>query len=211
MVEVLKTLAERIDPAHTALIVVDMQNDFCADGGYIEAVVGKDAAACRAVAAPIMDLVEAARANGVPVYWVRANYDLDLLPAGMASKFAAQGKGRICCAPGSWGADFYGCEPAAGEPVIEKNCFSGFIGTDLEARLQAAGIRSIVLAGVQTNICVDSTLRDGLALGFHVAIAGDCVASHTPQLHDATLANVRLAMGEVLSRSEITAIWRRGH
>jgi ureidoacrylate peracid hydrolase len=69
----LRTVAERLAPAHTALLVVDMQNDFCAEGGYIETVVGKNAAACRAVAAPIMALVGAARAAAVPVIWVRAD------------------------------------------------------------------------------------------------------------------------------------------
>ncbi|MCW5770677.1 MAG: cysteine hydrolase [Rhodospirillaceae bacterium] len=205
----LRTPDEKFAAAHTAILVIDMQNDFCAEGGYIEAVVGKDAAACRAVVAPIMSFVGAARAAKVPVYWIRANYDLETLPAGMAAKFAMQGKGKVCCASGSWGADFFGCTPAANEDIVEKRCFSGFIGTDLEARLRKAGIRSIVLAGVQTNICVDSTLRDGLALGFHVAIASDCVASHTPHLHDATLANVRLAMGDVLSAAEFAAMWAR--
>ncbi len=205
----LPSLPERLKPAHTALLVIDMQNDFCAEGGYIESVVGKDASACRAVVAPIMALVETARAAAVPVVWVRANYALDVLPAGMAARFAAQGKGRVCCAPGSWGADFYGCKPTPDEAIIEKHCFSAFIKTDLEARLCAGAIRTIVFTGVQTNICVESTLRDGVSLGFHVVAAEDCVASHTPDLHAATLKNVSLVLGDVLSGREISAIWQR--
>ncbi|MFO0987222.1 MAG: cysteine hydrolase family protein [Alphaproteobacteria bacterium] len=106
-----RTAAERLAPAHTALLVVDMQNDFCAEGGYIEAVVGKNAAACRMVANPIMSLVGAARAGGVPVVWVRADYRPEKLPASMAARFAAQGKGRVCCAPGGWGHAFFGVAP----------------------------------------------------------------------------------------------------
>lgn len=203
----LKTAAERLDRGHTALLVVDMQNDFCAEGGYIEAVVGKNAAACRAVAAPIMALVAAARAGGVPVYWVRADYRLETLPAGMAARFAAQGGGRICCAPGTWGAAFHGVAPAEGEPVIDKHCYSAFIGTDLDARLRARGIRTLVFAGVQTNVCVETSLRDAYSLGFHVAVAADCVASHTADLHEATLKNVRFLFGDVLSGGEIAALW----
>jgi ureidoacrylate peracid hydrolase len=202
-------LAERLDPAHTALLVIDMQNDFCAPGGYIESVVGKDASACRSVVGPIEALVAAARATAIPVIWVRANYALDKLPAAMATRFAEQGKGRVCCAPGSWGAEFYVCKPGAGETILEKNCFSAFIGTDLETRLHAAGKRTVVFAGVQTNICVESTLRDALSLGFNVVIAENCVASHTADLHAATLKNVRLVLGDVLDGAEIASIWRR--
>ena len=203
----LNSAAERLMPGHTALLVIDMQNDFCAEGGYIESVVGKNAAACRAVAAPVMALAEAARAAGVPVYWVRADYRLEKLPAGMAARFAAQGKGRICCAPGTWGADFHGCAPAPGETIIDKHCYSAFVGTDLEQRLRARGIRTLAFAGVQTNVCVETSLRDAYSLGFHVAVAADCVASHTADLHEATLKNVRFLFGDVLSGREIAALW----
>ncbi len=203
----LKTAAERLDLGHTALLVIDMQNDFCAEGGYIEAVVGKNAAACRAVAAPVMTLVAAARAAPVPVLWVRADYRLEKLPASMAARFAAQGNGRVCCAPGTWGADFHGVAPAPGEAVIDKHCYSAFIGTGLADRLSARGIRTLVFAGVQTNVCVETSLRDAYSLGFNVAVAGDCVASHTAELHEATLKNVRFLFGDVLSGREIAAFW----
>jgi len=206
----LRTPAERLAPQHTALIVVDMQNDFCAERSYVEEVIGREASACRDVAGPIMALVKEARAAGVPVVWIRANYDLDKLPAGMAVRFAAQGKGRVCCGTGSWGIGYYGVEPAPGEIEIEKHCFSGFMGTDLDARLRTLAIRTLVFAGVQTNVCVDATLRDGLARGFNVALAADCCASHTAELHDATIKNVRLAMGDVLTGAEVAAFWKPG-
>lgn len=203
----LATAAERLAPAHTALLVVDMQNDFCAEGGYIEAVVGKNAAACRAAAAPIMFLVGAARAGGVPVVWVRADYRPEKLPASMAARFAAQGKGRVCCAPGGWGHAFFGVAPRPGEAVIDKHCYSAFIGTGLAERLAAEGVRTLVFAGVQTNVCVETSLRDAYSLGFNVAVAADCVASHTAELHEATLKNVRFLFGDVLSGPEIAALW----
>jgi ureidoacrylate peracid hydrolase len=203
----LRTVAERLAPAHTALLIVDMQNDFCAEGGYIESVVGKNAAACRAVAAPLMALVNAARAGGVPVFWVRADYRPEKLPASMAARFAVQGKGRICCEPGTWGADFHGVAPAPGEAVIDKHCYSAFIGTDLAARLSGRGVRTLVFAGVQTNVCVETSLRDAYSLGFNVVAAADCMASHTVELHEATLKNVRFLFGDVLSGREIAALW----
>ena len=206
----LRSVEARLDATHTALLVIDMQNDFCAEGGYVEAVVGKDAAACRAVAAPIMALVADARAAAVPVFWIKANYALEGLPAGMAAKFGERGSEAVCCAPGAWGGEFYAVELGPGEPVIEKRCYSAFSGTDLDTRLRTLAVRTVVLAGVQTNICIDSAMRDASSLGFHVVVAADCVASHTPALHEATLANARFVFGDVLSRREIAAVWQAG-
>ena len=202
----LTTAKARLAPSHTALLVIDMQNDFCAREGYVETVVGRDAAACRAVVAPIMALVADARAAGVPVYWIRANYAPEGLPAGMRVKFAE--RGAVCCAPDSWGAAFYEVAPLPGEPIVEKRCYSAFRGTDLDARLRTVGVRTVVLAGVQTNICIESTLRDASSLGFYVAVAKDCVASHSAALHEATLQNAQFVFGDVLSRQEIAALWR---
>lgn len=199
----------RLRPAHTALLVIDMQNDFCAQGGYIETVVGKDAGPCRAVAAPITELVSAARKRAVPVVWIKANYEPDKLPAGMLAKFSARGA-AVCCAPGSWGAGFFAVEPQPGEAVVEKHCYSAFRGTDLDTRLRTLAVRTVVLAGVQTNICIESTLRDAHSLGFHVVLAADCVASHTPELHEATLKNAQFLFGDVLDRGQIAAQWHHG-
>ena len=202
----LDSVEKRLDPAHTAVMVIDMQNDFCAEKGYVERVVGKDTSACRAVAPAIMDLVAAARDRRVPVFWIRANYDPDRLPEGMLVKQREKST-EICCGTGSWGHDFYGVTAAAGEPVIDKSCYSAFVGTDVEKQLRGRGIRTLVFAGVQTNVCVDSSLRDAVCRGFYAVLASDCVASHTQPLHEATLNNVRFLFGDVLDRAAIRSAW----
>ena len=204
----LATLVERLAPVHTALLIVDMQNDFCAPGGYVETVLGKDAAPCRALVAPIAALAERARRAHVPVLWVRADYSPDKVPPHMALKAHERGTAAPLSHGGTWGAGFFELSPAAGEAVIDKHCFSAFIGTGLEQRLRAAGVRTIVLAGVQTNACIDSSLRDAASLGFHVVVATDCVASHTPVLHDATLKNAAFLFGDVVPSAEIVRIWQ---
>lgn len=202
----LQTAEARLDPAHTAVLVVDMQNDFCAEDGYIEKTVGMSAAACRAVAAPIMALVADARSAGVPVIWVRANYDSHRLPPGMLAKLSQ--RGTNVCASGTRGAEFYQVAPAPGETVFEKHSYSAFAGTDLDARLRAKGIRTVVVAGVQTNACVDTTLRDAVCVGFYAALVSDCVAAFNPALHEATVKNVQFLFGDVLDRAAIASIWR---
>ena len=204
--QLLDTMHQRLDPAHVAVLVIDMQNDFCAERGYVERVVGKDVSACRAVVPAIMDLVAAARGHGVPVFWIKANYDPDRLPEGMLVKQREKSR-EICCGTGSWGNEFYGVAPAQGEAVIEKSCYSAFVWTDFEDQLRRRGIRTLIFAGVQTNVCVESSLRDAVCRGFYAVLAGDCVASHTAPLHEATLNNVRFLFGDVADRAAIKEAW----
>ena len=205
----LPTLAERLAPRHTALLVIDMQNDFCAPNGYVETVLGKDASPCRAAVAPIAGLVEQARQAHVLVIWIRADYSPDKVPVHLALKAHERGSTAPFCHGGSWGAGFYELSPAVGESIIDKHCFSAFIGTGLEQRLRTAGIRTVVLTGVQTNACIESSLRDAASLGFHVVVPADCVASHTPALHDAALKNVAFLFGDVVPSSEVVGIWQK--
>ncbi len=204
---ILRTLAERLAPRHAALLVIDMQNDFCAPGGFVEAALGKDAAACRAVVAPIMALVKRARAARVPVLWIRADYSPGKVPPHMAVKAHERGSTAPFCHADSWGSAFFGVTPDEGEPVVDKHCYSAFIGTDLDARLRSMGVRTTVLAGVQTNVCIESTLRDAASLCFNVVVASDCVASHTRELHDAALRNAAFLFGDVVTAAQIAAVW----
>lgn len=205
---VLASLAERLDPCHTAVLVVDMQNDFCAPDGFIEARAGLDAGACREVAVPIDALVASARAVGVPVIWVKADYRWDQVPPGMKAKALARGTPSMFACSGTWGAEFYGVHPAPHERVFEKSCYSAFMGTALDRHLRGLGVRTLVFCGVQTHACIDSSARDAASLGFYIAVAADCVASHTRSLHDASLQTLGFLFGDVLDSAQIDGIWR---
>lgn len=207
--DLLLSLAARVAPRHTAVLVVDMQNDFCAPGGYVERVVKKDATPCRRIAGPVNQLVAAARAAGVPVFWLRADYDPAGLPETMQARLIEQRLSEPCCVPGTWGYDWYEVRPETGEPVVDKRCYDGFVGTSLDSDFRARGIRTVVFAGVQTNVCVEATLRHAHALGYYCVVAQDCVASHTQPAHDATLALTRFLLGDVTSGSDLADLWRR--
>jgi ureidoacrylate peracid hydrolase len=204
--DLLDDIDKRLRPAHTAVLVIDMQNDFCDQKGYVETVVGKDVSACRAVVPEIMALVGAARAQNVPVFWIKANYDPDRLPEGMLVK-QREKSSAICCGTGSWGNELYGVQVAAREAIIEKSSYSAFAGTGIEEQLRRRGVRTLVFAGVQTNVCVETSLRDAVCRGFYAVLASDCVASHTQPLHEATLKNVQFLFGDVLDRTAIAAAW----
>ena len=204
--KLLESVEERLKSAHTAVLVIDMQNDFCAKEGFVETVVGKDVSACRAVVPSVMALVAAARDHKIPVFWIKANYDPDRLPAGMLAKQREKST-AVCCGTRTWGSEFFEVRPEAGEAIIEKNSYSAFVGTDVEARLRRLLVRTIVFAGVQTNVCVETSLRDAVCRGFYAVLASDCVASHTPPLHEATIKNTQFLFGDVLSGENIVAVW----
>ncbi|HLS86616.1 MAG TPA: cysteine hydrolase [Burkholderiales bacterium] len=200
-------LEEKLAPQRSALVVIDMQNDFCASGGYIDRVMGKDVRAAAAAAKAIGTLLEAARAAAVPVVWLRADYSHDRIPDSMRAKLQARGITAVCCAPGSWGAQWFEVAPADGESVVTKHTYSGFAGTDLAARLEALGRRTLVFTGVQTQVCVESTLRDAHSLGYFCIVPEDAVGSHTPALHEATLSNVRFLFGDVCTAAQVCGAW----
>ena len=201
------TLAAKLRPGSSALLVIDMQNDFCAPGGYIDAVMRKDVGAAATVVEPIERLLAAARARGIPVVWVKADYSHDRIPEPMLAKLRSRGITAVCCQPGTWGADFFGIRPAGEETQVTKHSYSGFIGTGLDPVLRGLKARTLVFAGVQTQVCVESTVRDGHSLGYFCVVPQDAVASHTPALHDATLDNIRFLFGDVCATRDVVEAW----
>ena len=125
-----------VAPAHCAVVVIDMQNDFCALGGWTETVVKKDISSCKPAAEATQKLVAAARAAGVPVLWVRADYSPERLPAPMQARNQRMGMTEVCCAPGTWGADWYVVRPAPGEAVLTKHGINA--AAEIDACLEAA-------------------------------------------------------------------------
>jgi ureidoacrylate peracid hydrolase len=208
MIEMLRTFPERVDPAHTAILVVDMQNDFCAEGGYLHRTRSADMSASPALAARIGALVDQGRAAGATIVWITANYEPRFLTAPALLKREERDPSQICCAGGTWGAAFFQVEPRAnGDLFVEKHTFSAFQGTPLDQMLRARGIKTLVMTGVATNVCVESTLRDGFFLGYYIVAVEDCCASAAPQLHQATLANVRAHFGEVVDAAALAGEW----
>lgn len=205
MSNILPTLAEKLEPRHTALVVVDMQNDFCAQGGYLQrtrAESGRNPIQVdenARIADRIGLLADAARQAGATIAWLCSVYDFKYL----ADAHIAMRDGEGCCMEGTWGADFFRIRPRDGDVVVDKHTFSGFHETGLHAQLQARGIKTLVMTGVATNVCVDSTLRHGFFLGYHIVVAEDCVGSGNPTGHEGTLSTVRVNFGEVTSSADL--------
>ena len=198
MASLLATFEDQVRPEHAALLVIDMQNDFCAAGGYLQRERGYNVDFAAAVAGRIATAVDAARDAGMLVIWIRSIYDFKHLAAPHIVKRREEG----CCLEGSWGADFFRLQPKPDEPVVTKHHYSAFAGTPLDGILREHGIRTLVMTGVATNVCVDSTLRDGFFAGYYIVLLEDCVGSNSAAGHDGTLATVRNNIGTVTQSAD---------
>lgn len=174
-----------------ALLVIDMQVDFCRAG-------------CEPVAEVITRLAAAARGAKVPVIWVRTEHSaLTDTPVWLSRKAGAE---RIC-RPGTPGVEFFRVRPEADEPVITKHRYSAFVGTDLEIRLRAMGVTELICCGVVTNVCVDSTVRDAFQRDIATVAVADGCTGPDRGLHDAALRNLQGSFGRVLESEEVLARW----
>ncbi len=203
------SLPEKVDPAHTALLLVDFQNDFCSQEGGAGRR-GADLATARAAAARTQDVLAAARAAGVLVVFIRAIYD-EVYLTGPQLEVKARRSTPLLCQGGTWGADLYSFEPQAGEFVVNKHRYSAFLGTDLEQVLHAAGTQTVVVTGVTTHVCVESTVRDAFFRDYYVVVPEDCVAAGNEAVHRASLANMDAYFAQVVPAQEVLDAWQAAH
>ena len=212
----LRTLEQKVDPAHAALIVVDMQNDFCAPGGMMDKE-GADLRAVQEMAKRLPELIDAARQTGVLVTFIRNVYSSEdnSYLSDVYLEQAARRRGgsytlRDVCAAGSWDGDFYeNIRPLANEPIVTKHRYGAFHNTDLETILRVRGIRTVVLTGVATNVCVETTAREAFMRDFYVVFTADGTACYADDTHEATLRTIDKYFGPVVTVAEIAEIWRR--
>ena len=173
--ELLSTLEQKVLPAHAALLVVDVQNDFVADGGFFDQI-GADVKTIQRAIPPLVQLIDRAREAGVLVIFIQAIYDPQYLSAPMRERDLRVGRRMPRCLTGSWGADFHVIAPRPNEPVVIKHRYSAFANSELDDLLKRHGIRSLLLAGVSTDTCVESTGRDAYFIDYYVTLVADCCA-----------------------------------
>ena len=205
------------DLSQTAIIVVDMQNDFCHRDGWL-AHIGVDVEPARAPIAPLQRLLPALRAAGVPVIWLnwgnrpdRMNlppavlhvYDPDGRSTGIGKPLPSNGAHVL--EAGSWAASVVTeLSPEANDIAVSKVRMSGFKDTELDSILRNLDVRTVLFAGVNADQCVTCTLHDANFLGYDVLLLEDCSATTSPAFcMQATLYNVRQCFGFVTSGEAI--------
>jgi len=199
------SLAQRIDPAHAMLLVVDMQNDFChRDGAAGRRGRGMDFV--QGMIPKLLRLIDKAREINCPVGFVKTVSN-SWTDSDVWTEF--KNPDLLAGAEGSWGAELYaGFEPLPGELVITKHRYSAFIGTDLDLMLRCKGIKSLIVTGVGTGMCVFHTLTVGFMLDYYITLVEDCAATtYGPEAHRDAVALVKKHYGLIASSSEIIRTW----
>lgn len=204
---ILKTSKERWDPRWSALLVVDVQNDFASPKGSA-ALRGDDVSASVAMVPRLVRLIAEARRVGLTVVYIRTTHsEWTDTPSWLYRK--SQQKTLNTCREGTWGAEFYdGIAPLASERIVIKHRYSAFINTDLNTVLKAKGIESVLVTGIATNVCVETTARDAYMFDYYVTMVSDCAAAYDQKLHEATLENMRLHFGLVATSEEVIQTWQ---
>lgn len=178
-----------LDPNRTALIVVDMVNEFLEPGGKMVLPGGE------VLYPPLNELLDAAHKAHVPVFWTNQWLRPD------DSLF----KKRIPhCLVGTWGAQIVDAlHQTPDDIVVPKRRYSAFFRTDLDLYLRERDIETVIITGVVTNICVRSTVNDAFFLGYEVIIPVECVAATSPMAQESTLYDIETHYGTVTSVEKV--------
>lgn len=192
-----------IDPTRTALVIIDMQRDFLEPGGFGE-TLGNDVSLLARVVEPCRALLAAARERGVLVVHTREGHRPDLSDVPKAKLERGAPRLRIG-EPGPMGRILIRGEPghdivpelypAPGEPVVDKPGKGAFYATDLEVILRRAGVESLIVCGVTTEVCVHTTVREANDRGYRCLVPGDCCGSYFPEFHEVALRMIQAQGG----------------
>jgi biuret amidohydrolase len=192
-----------LDPAHASLVIIDMQRDFLDPGGF-GAALGNDVSLLRRTIVPTKRLLEAARAAGLSIIHTREGHRPDLADLPPAKK----ARGRLVAGigdPGPMGRILVRGEPGhdiipelyplPGEPVVDKPGKGAFHATDLDAMLKNRGIAQLIVCGVTTEVCVNTTVREANDRGYECVVVADCVGSYFPEFQEMGLRMIKAQGG----------------
>ncbi|GAA2811042.1 peroxyureidoacrylate/ureidoacrylate amidohydrolase RutB [Saccharopolyspora taberi] len=216
-----KPAALDLDPAESAVLVIDMQNDFGAPGGMAD-LAGLDIGAVRATIDPIARVTATARSAGMPVIYLQHGYRPDLADMGAPRSknrlaHEAAGVGRTVPTPaggtgrqlvqGTWNTEILPeLAPEPGDRVLPKTRYSGFYDTDLDATLTRLGITTLVVTGCTTSVCVESTIRDAMFRDYLPVLLADCTSEPMGRAnHEASLAVIERNLGWISDAVSFTA------
>ena len=197
---------ESVDLLHSAVIVIDIQNDFCHENGIVSKD-GKDVSFIQRMVPEIPSFLSHVRQLDIPIIHVRTVHNEWTNSRSWLMRGAGIDVSEFL-QPSSWGAEFYQVIPEPGEYIVTKHRYTAFLDTDLDLVLRSHGIKTIVLIGLATNVCVESTARDGYNKDYYVVLVEDCVASFSIPEHQASLSTLEEYFGAVTIWQDLVEAWQ---
>ena len=207
-----------MDRENIALIIVDMQNDFIHDNGFVlrySEGIGVPKGALQRLRDPIpfiKELAEFFRSNGKDVIYIYTAWAADYSDVALPlKKMRDKAKEAGALVEGNWGVRIIDeLTPEESDHLVVKKAYGGFFQTSLDRVLRNLGIKTLVMTGVATNFCVETTAREAVAYGYDVIFVKDGTATFDPAGHEATLKVIATGFGEVLSTKEVIKLLGNG-
>ena len=196
-------LKRKISPEQTALIIIDMQRDYCCEGGIFQKM-GFDLDPPKDLALRLNEFVKKARKVLKFIVHLKMTLTPYLRSPSMVEHYERVGLQRKYDPSYS---KFYGVTPIKGEVIIPKHRYSGFVSTHLDQFLRSNGIKTLVLTGLATNVCVECTARDGFMRDYSVVIPSDMTEGTSLEAKKCSLFNIDTFFGEVVDSNDLLACW----
>lgn len=198
-------LKQLVDTTKTALIVIDIQNDYCAPDGKIAKDVGLDVSQLQQTVSKLITFVDKAREVGLPIIFTQMIED----PKYMAPNAKFKSNGRDLCSPNTKGFEYYKIKPQPNDSQLIKKTYDAFSNPELNEILKRHDIENLIIVGAYTAVCVDTTLRTGYTKGYNIVIPEDLVGMPEERMyqHKASLDVWRLIFAHVVDSEEIISLW----
>ena len=196
-----------INPKTTALIVIDIQNDYCSSSGEIAKQLGVDLSPVQKIIPKLVDFVEKARAKGLPIIFTQMIED----PKYMAENAKLKKGSKSFCSPNSEGFKYFQIKPDKSDYQIVKKSYDAFSNPELEKILEKHDIKNLIIIGAYTAVCVDTTIRSGFTRGYHIVIPQDLVGmpEEKKYQHNAAIDVWKIIFAHVVDSKEIISKWQK--
>jgi len=203
-------LLERVDLMNSVVLVVDIQNDWDHEDG-VRAKAGYDVSIFQNTVPRVEEFLAGARSYNVPIIHIRSTHDKWTDSPPWLARFNKRNiDARDFLRPGSWGAEFYKIIPQAEDYIITKHRYSAFVDTELDLVLRCTSIRTIILTGFATDVCVQNTALHGFMKDYYVVVLADCTATFDPEDHVFALCYMDKLSLVVTNAETLLEAWRIG-
>jgi ureidoacrylate peracid hydrolase len=196
---------EKISPSHTALIVIDIQCDYFCKGGIVD-LMGFDYDGLKTILPPLNRFIAISRRYLKKIIFAKQTM-YPYLRSPIVIEHYTRAKMMRPFNPRN--EDFFQISPETGDIILPKHRYSAFIGTPLDSILRANEIKTLILTGVATNVCVESTARDGFMMDYYIVVPSDLTAGVNDQVKQISLYNINTFFGEVVESDLILQTWEK--